>query len=188
MTPPCLHVVTTDEVARSLEVEKVAEAMLDAAGEQLAIHLRFLRADALDLYHLAGRLAEVARRTGGWCVVNGRVDVALAAGAQAAQLGAGLMSGVEHEPDDDANPALASGNESSEIESVVTTSVVHLATIETFRNSTGIVGAASGCAALGFPDCAAESTHLRYTSANLSIRNIVSVRTENCVTPATTSI
>lgn len=91
MRPPCLHVVTTDEVAQSPEVGRVAEAMLGAAGERLALHLRLRRADALSLYRLAGRLAEVARRTGGWCVVNGRLDVALAAGAQAAQLGAGSL-------------------------------------------------------------------------------------------------
>ena len=91
MRLPCLHVVTTDEVAESPGYERLAEAMLVAAGERLALHLRLRRADALDLFRVTERLAEVARRTGGWCVVNGRVDVALAAGAQAAQLGAGSL-------------------------------------------------------------------------------------------------
>ena len=69
----------------------MAEAMLDAAGERLALHLRLPRADALRLYRLAERLAAAARRSGGWCVVNGRLDVALAAGAQAVQMGAGSL-------------------------------------------------------------------------------------------------
>lgn len=66
--------------------------MLERAAP-LAIHLR-ARISARRLFEVAARLAPIASRAGGWLVVNGRPDVALAAGARAVQLGRTAL-GVE---------------------------------------------------------------------------------------------
>ncbi len=51
-----------------------------------AVHLR-ARLTARRRYEISERLAHVADRAQGWLVVNGRPDIALAAGARAVQLG-----------------------------------------------------------------------------------------------------
>ncbi len=61
--------------------------MLEAWGADLALHMRLKNAPARRLLDLAAKLSGLAAATGGWCVVNERLDVALAAGAQATQLG-----------------------------------------------------------------------------------------------------
>lgn len=61
--------------------------MLEAWGADLALHLRLRDAAASRFLDLAFALSGSAAATGGWCVVNERLDVALAAGAQAVQLG-----------------------------------------------------------------------------------------------------
>jgi thiamine-phosphate pyrophosphorylase len=55
-------------------------------GPSVAVHLR-ARVSAALLFDVARDLAARAWASGAWCVVNGRPDVALAAGAQAVQLG-----------------------------------------------------------------------------------------------------
>ena len=62
-------------------VERVMEH-----GAPIAVHLR-ARLTTRRLFEIAAELASSAARTGGWLVVNGRPDVALAAGARAVQLG-----------------------------------------------------------------------------------------------------
>jgi thiamine-phosphate pyrophosphorylase len=60
-------------------------------GAALALHLRLRGFTGRDFYSLAQEASRRAREVGGWCVVNGRVDVALAARAQAVQLGQGAL-------------------------------------------------------------------------------------------------
>ncbi|WP_420633730.1 thiamine phosphate synthase [Candidatus Palauibacter sp.] len=69
-----------------------AAGVLERAAP-IAVHLR-ARLPTRSLFEIAARLAPVARATAGWLVVNGRPDVALAAGAQAVQLGRTAL-GVE---------------------------------------------------------------------------------------------
>lgn len=92
---PRLHAVVPDAVADRPGFGAAAEGLQEAAGAELALHLRLREADDRRLFELAGKLADRARATGGWCVVNGRVDVALAAGAQGVQLGAGALPARE---------------------------------------------------------------------------------------------
>ncbi|MDE2944410.1 MAG: thiamine phosphate synthase [Gemmatimonadota bacterium] len=68
------------------------ERVLERAAP-LAIHLR-ARISARRLFDVASRLAPIASGAGSWLVVNGRPDVALAAGARAVQLGRAAL-GVE---------------------------------------------------------------------------------------------
>jgi len=88
LIPPRLHVVTPDRVADRGDFPGVAEELLRAGGGDLALHLRLRRAGGRRLFELARRLAARAAESGGWCVVNERVDVGIASGAQAIQLGA----------------------------------------------------------------------------------------------------
>ena len=87
MSIPLLHVVTGDAQASRPDFPEVGRKMLEAWGSDLALHLRLRDATASRLYDLASELSGSAAATGGWCVVNERLDVALAAGAQAVQLG-----------------------------------------------------------------------------------------------------
>lgn len=89
--PPRLHVVVPDAVAAREGFEAAADELWARAGAELALHLRLPGTPARRLHALARRLSERARSAGGWCVVNGRVDVALAAGAQGVQLGTGAL-------------------------------------------------------------------------------------------------
>ena len=91
MNVPLLHVVATDEVAADEGFSGRATDLLEACLEDLALHLRLRNADGRTFHRLADRLSGVARETGGWCVINGRVDVALTTGAQAVQLGSGAL-------------------------------------------------------------------------------------------------
>lgn len=88
---PRLHAIVTDGVADRPDFEREARALWSRAGEELALHLRLRRAPARRLFELARRHAARAREAGGWCLVNRRIDVALAAGAHGVQLGAGAF-------------------------------------------------------------------------------------------------
>ncbi|MCY3600416.1 MAG: thiamine phosphate synthase [Gemmatimonadetes bacterium] len=68
------------------------ERLLERAAP-VAVHLR-ARISARRMLEIADRLAPIASRAGSWLVVNGRPDVALAAGARAVQLGREAL-GVE---------------------------------------------------------------------------------------------
>lgn len=91
MNLPVLHVVATDAFARGESFESLAREILRTGGSRVAVHLRLKRASARTLYDLAFALGSAASEAGGWCVVNGRADVALCAGSQAVQLGAGAL-------------------------------------------------------------------------------------------------
>ena len=91
MNVPRLHAVATDDVAGAPGFLSTAAEVLAAGGSRVALHLRLREASGLEYFDLARRLSAVAAETGAWCVVNGRVDVALCAGSQAVQLGFGAL-------------------------------------------------------------------------------------------------
>lgn len=83
--------IVPDAVAARSDFERTAGTLWARAGPDLALHLRLRRTGTPTLLRLARRLTDRARRAGGWCVVNRRVDVAMAAGAQGVQLGSGAL-------------------------------------------------------------------------------------------------
>lgn len=86
MTVPRLHAVTDDARLADAGFVGDAAAVLEAGGPALALHLRGRGTSAARLYALASELLPVARAAGAKLVVNDRVDVALAVGADGAQL------------------------------------------------------------------------------------------------------
>lgn len=88
---PRLHVLVPDAAAARPDFERAARQMLRRGRGEVALHLRLRETSGRTLHRLARSLAGTAREEGGWCVVNGRVDVALAAGADAVQLGRSAM-------------------------------------------------------------------------------------------------
>lgn len=91
MNLPRLHAVVTDPVAAQPSFVDTCEAMFEHCGSELAIHLRLREMTGRALLELAEAVEELAVESDGWLVVNGRVDVALAAGADAVQLGRGAL-------------------------------------------------------------------------------------------------
>ena len=87
-TVPRLHLVTDDRVLAGEGWLESATACLAVGGDAVALHVRGPRAAGHLLYRLTSALADVVRRSGGWLLVNDRVDVALAAGVTGAHLGA----------------------------------------------------------------------------------------------------
>lgn len=86
-TFPPLHVVTGDEVLARPGFARRASAVQEAGGARLAFHLRGPRTGGRTLFELASGLAPAAHGRGAALLVNDRVDVALAAGADGVQLG-----------------------------------------------------------------------------------------------------
>lgn len=91
MKLPGLHVLVTDDVAGEPEFERRALDMQERCGADLALHLRLRRTPVRRVLALAESLEEGAVEAGGWLVVNRRLDVALAVGADAVQLGHGAL-------------------------------------------------------------------------------------------------
>jgi thiamine-phosphate diphosphorylase len=83
---PVLHAVTNDEIISRPDFLDRAADVMSAVGPRGAIQLRAPRTDAATLYEIALRLGERAASSSAWIVLNDRVDIALAAGAQGAQL------------------------------------------------------------------------------------------------------
>ena len=86
MTIPRLHAVTDDARLADPRFVEVAAAVLAAGGAALALHLRGRHSRAARLHTLAAALAPAAHAAGAKLLVNDRVDVALTAGADGAQL------------------------------------------------------------------------------------------------------
>lgn len=84
---PRLHAVAGPEEAERAGFPGVVRRLFEACGPRGAVHLRLPDASGRRLFELAEAVEAAASGTGGWCVVNGRPDVALAAGARAVQLG-----------------------------------------------------------------------------------------------------
>ncbi len=91
MGVPRLHLITNDAVLRDAGFVDRADAVLAALGPAAALHLRGHGLDGGVLFHLADRLRPSASAAGAMLVVNDRVDVALAAGIRAVQLGRHAM-------------------------------------------------------------------------------------------------
>ncbi len=86
---PSLHVLVSEREAGGADGLARIERLLELAAP-VAVHLR-ARLPANRLFGVGERLVRAARSAGSWLVVNGRPDVALAAGAHAVQLGAGAL-------------------------------------------------------------------------------------------------
>lgn len=84
---PPLHVIVPGSILRREDFPEAAARLFEAGGEALALHLRAPELPGRPLFRRARMVARLAAERGGWCVVNGRVDVARAAGAQGVQLG-----------------------------------------------------------------------------------------------------
>lgn len=119
---PPIHLVTDDEVLARPDFGRWLPALLEVGGPELALHLRGPRTGGRRLAELGARARSWATASGGWLVVNDRLDVALAVGADGVQLGRrslplaaarrvapGLPLGVSvHSPDEAAAAAGAS--------------------------------------------------------------------------------
>ncbi len=70
----------------------MAEGLVEAAGERVALHVRGPRTGGGALFRIVTRLRPVARLHGALLLVNDRVDVALAASADGAHLGERSLS------------------------------------------------------------------------------------------------
>ncbi len=82
-----LYLITDRRVVKSGDLVSACEAALTAAQPgAVALQLREKDLPARELYELALRLREICTRTGAPLIVNDRVDVALAAGADGVQL------------------------------------------------------------------------------------------------------
>jgi thiamine-phosphate diphosphorylase len=91
MLPP-LHVVTDDSVLADAGFAARAGAVLAACGPDVALHLRGHGSSAARLHGLALELAAAALETGGWLLVNDRVDIAMSVRANGVQLGRDALS------------------------------------------------------------------------------------------------
>jgi thiamine-phosphate diphosphorylase len=85
---PPLHVVTDDAVIGAENFLARAGAILRVGGERLALHLRGPGTGGKLLFEHARALVPLARQAGAVLLVNDRLDVALAADAHGAQVGA----------------------------------------------------------------------------------------------------
>ncbi|MEP6732024.1 MAG: thiamine phosphate synthase [bacterium] len=83
---PVVHAVTNDEVVARADFIDVACAVMRVLGARGALHLRASRLTGARFQALAEGLAAVQSLTGGWFIVNDRIDVALVSGARGAQL------------------------------------------------------------------------------------------------------
>jgi thiamine-phosphate diphosphorylase len=79
--------VTDDAVLADPAFLPAAQAVLAVCGRAAALHLRGHASSAALLYALGTHLCELGLRTGGWLMVNDRVDVAMAVRANGVQLG-----------------------------------------------------------------------------------------------------
>jgi thiamine-phosphate diphosphorylase len=84
---PRLHLVTDDAVLQNPRFLAAAVALIRKLQHDIALHLRGPRTSGRALHALATPLAAEAERAGALLVVNDRVDVAMAAGVSAVQLG-----------------------------------------------------------------------------------------------------
>lgn len=83
---PVLHAVTNDEIISRPDFLDRAADVMSAVGARGAVQLRAPRTDGATLFEIALRLCERQASSGAWVVLNDRVDIAIAAGAQGAQL------------------------------------------------------------------------------------------------------
>ena len=85
-TLPCVHAVTNDEIMLRPGFLRKALAVMRVLGDKGAIHVRSQLLDSPTLYSITLALLELHEQTNCWCIVNDRVDIALACGANGVQL------------------------------------------------------------------------------------------------------
>jgi len=83
---PCVHAVTNDEIMLRPGFLRKALGVMRVLGDKGAIHVRSQLLDSPTLYSITLALLELHEQTRCWCIVNDRVDVALACGVQGVQL------------------------------------------------------------------------------------------------------
>ena len=90
-----VHAVTTDAIALAPDFAARARGVMAALGPRGALHLRAPLAGGRRLFEMTAALVEDARASGCALVVNDRLDVALAAGADGVQLTSRSMRPAE---------------------------------------------------------------------------------------------
>jgi thiazole tautomerase (transcriptional regulator TenI) len=83
---PCVHAVTNDEIMLRPGFLRKAMGVMRVLGDKGAIHVRSQLLDSPTLFSLTLALIELHEQTKCWCIVNDRVDIALACGVQGVQL------------------------------------------------------------------------------------------------------
>ena len=83
---PVIHAVTNDEIVARSDFIDLACGVMRVLGAKGALHLRARHLTGSRFQLLAEGLAAAQGLTGGWLVVNDRIDVALVSGARGAQL------------------------------------------------------------------------------------------------------
>jgi thiamine-phosphate pyrophosphorylase len=84
---PRVHAVTDERIARRDDLDQVAQALVAAGGDAIALHARGRALTGREHFDLARRLPPPGRR-----FVNDRLDIALAVGAAGVQLGTTSLS------------------------------------------------------------------------------------------------
>jgi thiazole tautomerase (transcriptional regulator TenI) len=83
---PVIHAVTSDEIMLRPGFLKKAKAVMMVLGDKGAVHVRSQLLDSPTLFGITLDLLLLHAETKCWCVVNDRVDIALASGAHGVQL------------------------------------------------------------------------------------------------------
>ncbi|MEO7823581.1 MAG: thiamine phosphate synthase [Gemmatimonadaceae bacterium] len=83
---PVVHAVTSDEIMLRPGFLRKARAVMMVLGDKGAIHVRSQLLDSPTLFGLTLDILLLHAETGCWCIVNDRVDIALASGAHGVQL------------------------------------------------------------------------------------------------------
>lgn len=83
---PVVHAVTSDEIMLRPGFLKKAKAVMMVLGDKGAIHVRSQLLDSPTLFGITLDLLLLHAETKCWCIVNDRVDIALASGAHGVQL------------------------------------------------------------------------------------------------------
>jgi len=82
-----LYVITDEQISRGLSHVEIARQAI--AGGADAIQLRDKTCGCRDLARIGGEISQIARKTGTLFIVNDRLDVAIACGADGVHLGQG---------------------------------------------------------------------------------------------------
>jgi thiazole tautomerase (transcriptional regulator TenI) len=83
---PVIHAVTSDEIMLRPGFLRKAKAVMTVLGDKGAVHVRSQLLDSPTLFGITLDLLLLHGETKCWCIVNDRVDIALAARAHGVQL------------------------------------------------------------------------------------------------------